>query len=733
MNMNISGSDLKQIEEIDFDTSSGDELCQAVALLTRLHGRAIPAEALREGGGLNDIQGRVSPTLVMHNLELNGFTAKYARRALESLTPELLPVILIKKNGGALVLASLDAGGEKAVVLLAESGMGEISLSVERLAQDYGGVCILVKPRIDKLDRGLVASIESRTAWLWKLLLRYRSYYWQAAVATIIVNLLTMASAFFTMIVYDRVVPNRAYETLWVLVVGVVLSMVLEFVLRNVRAWLLDIGGKKVDLLISSNLFQRTMSLRLDAKPGSAGAYASNLRDFESLRDFFTSAALTTIADMPFVILFLAMIGMIGGWLALVPLLAIPLVAGIALLCQVPLAHYTRLSMSQAGERNGVLVEAVDGLESVKASGAQWWMQEKWNSANAFSANSSAKIRALTSGVMHLSVLIQQLSTVVIVAWGVYMIGDNHLSMGGLVGTVILAGRAIAPVAALLGLAARWQQARVSLDTLNNLMERPIDRDPQRTYVLPEHILGQLETRDAGYVYPGTQRPAVLPTSFAIPANARVGLIGKVGSGKSTLLKVLAGFYGASEGSVQLDKIDVSHIDPFRLRSAIGYVSQESRVFHGSIRENLTVGNALVADIRIWDVLNKVGLGEYVSTLPEGIDTKIGENGAGLSGGQRQLLVIARLLLTDPSVVLLDEPTSALDANSERRVLEVLNVWLGQRTLVLTTHKPQLLALVGQIMVMDSGKVVAAGEKGEMLAALERGLTVPVRTAEVAK
>ncbi|MEW9586320.1 ABC transporter transmembrane domain-containing protein [Paraburkholderia sp. DGU8] len=397
-------------------------------------------EKLANGGGLNDIHGRVSPTLVMHNLELNGFFAKYARRALESLTPELLPAILLKKDGSALVVVSVDVDSNKAAVLLPESGMGEIKLSVEKLAEDYGGVCVMVKPRIDKLDRGLVASIESRTAWLWKLLLRYRSYYWQAAVATVIVNLLTMASAFFTMIVYDRVVPNRAYETLWVLVVGVVLSMLLEFILRNLRAWLLDIGGKKVDLLISSNLFQRTMSLRLDSKPGSAGAYASNLRDFESLRDFFTSAALTTIADMPFVILFVAMICMIGGWLAVVPLLAIPIVGCVALLSQIPLAHYTRLSMSQAGERNGVLVEAVDGLESVKSSGAQWWMQEKWNSANAFAATSSAKIRGITTGVMHLSMLIQQLSTVVIVAWGVYMIGNNTLSMGGLVGTVIGAG-----------------------------------------------------------------------------------------------------------------------------------------------------------------------------------------------------------------------------------------------------------------------------------------------------
>jgi len=544
-------------------------------------------------------------------------------------------------------------------------------------------------------------------------------------VATVVANLLTLASVFFTMNVYDRVVPTGAYTSLWTLAIGTTVAIVMEFIMRWLKARLVDLGGKKADLAINATLLREIMAIRLEHRPQSVGIFASSMRDFESLRDFFSSASLVVLADMPFVFMFLALIAMVGGHLVWIPALAVPLLIFIGLASQKPLMNAMRANMKESGDKQSVLVESVLNLELLKAHNAESYLQRRWEVANLAGSDSYKRMRSLTNWIMGFTTALQQFITVAMVVGGVYMIHANQLTLGGLIASVILSGRAISPLASVMSLASRYQQASSSLETLDGLMKRPRDRTHGRNYLVPESIHGGLQAEGLEFAYPGQHKiPVIKNLSMSIAPGQKVAMLGRVGSGKSTLLRLMAGLYAPLAGSVRLDGVDMQQIEPTEMRSRIGYVGQDPQLFMGTVRENLVLADSWISDTKIIEVLKALNIHDIIAHHPLGLDMPITEAGGGLSGGQRQLLSIARMMLRNPQLVYMDEPTANMDQNTEARVIHTLRDWLRGRTLLLSTHRPQLLEWVDLIAVIDSGQCVAWGPKQDMLDKLSRGIDV---------
>ena len=710
------------------ETQRSDPLLTCLALVARLLDRPVHLPVLRAGFAL-DAAGRVPLSAYPDMAHKHGLMAAWSRTRLASIPSYVLPVLVSLQDGRACVLRAFS--GKEAVVLWAESGLEEHRIDLEELQALAHDEVLVVKVAQQQHAQTLTPMRGAAFEWFWGTLWRFRHFYVESMVATVVANILTLASVFFTMNVYDRVVPTQAYASLWTLAIGTALAALLEFVMRWLKARLVDLGGKKADLAINATLLREIMSIRLEHRPQSVGIFASSMRDFESLRDFFSSASLVLLADMPFVLMFLALIAMVGGPIVWIPALTVPVLVAIGLFAQKPLMTAMRANMKESGDKQSVLVESVLNLELLKAHNAESYLQRRWEVSNLAGADSYKQIRSLTNWIMGLTTAIQQLVTVVMVVGGVYMIHANQLTLGGLIASVILSGRALSPLASVMSLASRYQQAVSSLETLDGLIKRPRDRAHGRNYVVPESIEGHLEAEGLEFAYPGQHKiPVIKKVSMSIPAGQKVAMLGRVGSGKSTLLRLMAGLYAPLGGSIRLDGVDMQQIDPAEVRNQMGYVGQDPQLFMGTLRENLILADSWITDSRIAETLKSLGIYDIVGNHPLGLDMPITEAGGGLSGGQRQLLSIARMMLRNPQLVFMDEPTANMDQNSEARVIAVLKEWLQGRTLLISTHRPQLLEWVDHIAVIDAGQCVAMGPKQEMIEKLSRGIDVNAPRAQ---
>jgi ATP-binding cassette subfamily C protein LapB len=582
--------------------------------------------------------------------------------------------------------------------------------------------------------RSGIPALRSARAWFWKVMWGLRSHYLHVVLATLVINLLSIAISLYVMNVYDRVVPNRTYDTLWVLTAGTALALVFEFAARTLRGWLIDSAGRRADLEISTGLFARLLSMRLEGKPASSGAFVSNLRDFESVRDVLTSATLTALVDLPFVALFIAVIVAIAPPLAWVPVGAIVLVLVAGLAVQAPLARSIRASMKDGSQRQGLAVESVEGLETLKANNAYGFAQQRWQWYTEAVAATSMRSRTLSAMVVNFTMMVSQAVTVVTVVWGVYLIHAGTLSLGALIGVVILSGRAIAPLGQVASLAVRLQQARSAFDGLQALMDRPLEREPDRGYLALAAPRGELAFGAVDFSHDPKGPTLFRGLELSLRAGEKVALLGRTGSGKSTLLRLGSGLYAPNAGMVRIDGIEGRQIDPAELRSVIGLLPQDPRLFLGTLRENLDVGRGGRAadDARLVSVLRALGLDAMIARHPRGLDMQLGEDGAGLSGGQKQLVALARLMLRDPRIVLLDEPTSGLDQTTEAAVVAALADWTRDRTLVVATHRPAALQLVDRIVVLEAGRIVLDAPKAQALEQLARGIVVAAPSQEKA-
>jgi ATP-binding cassette subfamily C protein LapB len=708
-----------------------DPLLVCLALTAKRLDREVHLSALRAGFAVDE-EGRIPKSAYPDLAQLHGMVAVWSRTPLNQLPSYVLPVIVPLVDGRAAVLVSV--AGQTAKVLMADSGMAEITMSLDELQQLSYGEILVVKPATQKSAHQLVPFKGEALAWFWNTVWRYKGFYIESMMAAVVANVLTLAAVFFAMNVYDRVVPTQAYTSLWTLAIGTTVAILLEFGTRWLKARLVDLAGRKADLSLNATLLREIMAIRLEHRPQSIGIFASSMRDFESLRDFMSSASMVMVVDMPFILMFLVLIAFIGGPIAWIPAAAVPILVIVGLWAQRPLMRAMRENMKESGDKQSVLVESLLNLEMLKAHNAESYLQRRWENANLATTDSYKKIRSLTNLMLGLTATAQQLVTVGMVVYGVYLIGDNTLTLGGLIASVILAGRAISPLGSVMALAARYQQARSSLDTLDALMKRPRDRDGSRRYVVPEKIAGSLRADDLEFAYPGEQPiPVIRKLSLNLAAGQHLALLGRIGSGKSTLLRLLAGLYTPLGGRVSIDGVDQQQIEPAELRSRLGYVGQEAQLFLGTLRDNLVLSDSWISDARVIDVLQKLDLYSVVAGHPKGLDMPLTEAGGGLSGGQRQLLAIARMMLRDPALVYLDEPTSMMDQTTEAKVIEVLGAWLKGRTLVLSTHRLQLLVWVDRIALMDHGQIVLEGPREDMLKKLSTGTTQKSGPSKVAK
>jgi len=519
--------------------------------------------------------------------------------------------------------------------------------------------------------------------------------------------------------VYDRVVPNAAFDTLFALTAGVGIVYIFDFLLRNLRAHFLDHAGRRADVNISASLFEQVMGMTMAERPPSAGVLASNMKEFESLRDFFTSATMVALIDLPFVLVFIAVIALIGGPIAFVPLVAIPLVVGMGFYMQKPLREVTKQSLHENALKNALLFETIIGLETIKVQAAEGNIQRRWEELTEKASRIAVKSRQLSAFTQNWAVFIQQLVSVGIVFVGVFMISEGLITQGALVACVLLSGRTMGPLAQISGLLTRLSQSREALVQLDDLMKKPVERPAGKHFVSFPNMHGRVEFRDVVFSYPGQETPSLKGMNFLINPGERVGIIGAVGSGKTTLERLLLNLYEPSSGSVQIDGTDVRQIDPGDLRRNIGAVQQSPQLFYGSVRENITMGHEMAPDRAVLKAAELSGVMEFLRESSAGLDTQVGERGEALSGGQRQAVAIARSLLYDPPILVFDEPTASLDPASEMRLRRRLDALSQNKTVILITHKGAMLELVDKLILLDRGKIVAYGPKNEVIKKLQ--------------
>jgi ATP-binding cassette subfamily C protein LapB len=670
---------------------------------------------------------RLSIEQGMRSLEASGFATKLVKRDASIFPNELLPVVVMTKTGGALILKQRiqsDKGLRPQFECLDPSTSNQsFMVSEAELLTIQSGHCLLVKqlPKPGEAG-GEDAEEPSGSSWLWKTVWRYRRYYYDSILASILINVLSTLGGLFAIHIYDRVIPLKAYSTLWSLVVGVVMAMLFEAAARHLRDYLLDLAARKSDITLSSALFKQALGLRLEHTPPSSGAFAHQVRQFETVRDFAASASMAVITDLPFALLFIFMIFTVAGPLAVVPIAAIFIVMITAILVQYPMHKLMLETFRDQSAMMGVLIESIEGIETLRVTGASGIMIKRYEELNATTAHSGMRFRIISNIVMTFFNLVQQAQGIIVMVWGTYLIHQGELSTGALVGCMMFAGRAIGPVGQFVQLAMRFQTAKTAMAGLNSLMSMPTERDPARSYLQKTKFNGSIEIQKLSFAYPstGNHKPpiALRDVSLSIEPGERVAFVGKIGSGKSTLLRMIAGLFQPIEGQVKIDGIDIRQIDPVDFRNQIGYVTQDLRLFRGTLRENIFLGRSAATVDAFMEVVALTGLDKIADAHPMGYDMPIGSMGLGLSGGQRQLVALARALVTRPKILLMDEPTSAMDMQTEAMFTKRLEDIVKGRTVIIVTHRPSLLSVVDRIVVMDNQRMVADGEKEKILAML---------------
>ena len=555
--------------------------------------------------------------------------------------------------------------------------------------------------------------------WLMEPMRRNRATYWKVAVAAVFINIFGLLTALFTMTVYDRVVPNNAMSSLVALSIGLGIVVIFDFVLKMLRAYFVDHAGAQIDRDIGTEVFERLLAIRLELKKGSTGALASLMRELEALRDFFASATLTAVVDVPFILLTLTVVWIIGGWVVLVPALMVPAVIAIGWLTHPALERLSARSLGEGMLKQSVLVEAIGGLEMVKTAGAAPLLSRRWLKAVEQHSDSALRQRLVSSLGVTFATSAGTISYAGVVIVGVNLIAEQELTMGGLIACSILAGRAIAPLAQISQLLSRLTSTRTAYRQINAMMELPPE-GPEGEPLKLTGIRGRIEFRNVGFRYPGAPERALDELSFTIEPGEHVALLGRVGSGKSTIARLILGLYPPEEGLIMIDGTDIRQLDPADLRNNVGAAMQESVLLTGSVRENITLDRPDIGDEEMLRAAQISGTHQFMGQIANGYDLRLADRGEGLSGGQRQSIAIARALAGRPGIILMDEPSSAMDAQTEGGLIQRLQEELKDRTLVLITHRPPLLQLVRRIILLDKGKVVADGPRDSVLQKIMR-------------
>ncbi|NRB25213.1 type I secretion system permease/ATPase [Shewanella sp.] len=698
---------------------SVDPLLDSLVLLTEYFGSPCSSESLAAGLPLSS--SVLTPELVPQAAGRAGLTAKLTRKGLDQVSPIFLPCILLLKDKKACLLREIDFDKDRAVIQLPETG-GEQVLSIEELEAIYVGYLFLVKQQY-RGDMGFdVHQHDTSSHWLVQTLKDSAPIYRDALIASVLVNIFALVSPLFIMNVYDKVVPNLAFASLWVLAIGAGIAYIFDFIMRQLRAYLIDVAGKKVDIIVSSRLFAKAIGIPLEKRAPSVGGMAKQLGEFDSIREILTSATITTLVDLPFAIFFMVIIYVVAGDLAIIPLIGSIIIIGYTLIVQPKLKAAIEESNKFSSLKHGHLIESLASLESIKSSGAEGLIQKSWQQMIGHTANWQLKSKKLSTSVTNLANFTVQLSVVCVVILGVYRVADNAISMGGIIAAVILSSRAISPMAQLAGLMTRGNHTASALRQLDEIMAQEDEFENKGHLVSRQRLEGRINADHISFSYPGSEKPVLHTMSLNIKPGERIAIIGRNGSGKSTLAKMLVGLYQPTTGSLRYDGLDSAQIHPTDLRRNFGYLPQDITLFHGSIRDNILFGARQVSEHQLIRAVQLSGINLFTDLETEGLDQQVGEGGQSLSRGQRQTVALARATLNDPPVLLMDEPTASLDARAEKQFIRAMQNVSRDRTLLIITHKMHLLKLVDRIIVLDRGHLIADGPKDEVLDKLNKSL-----------
>lgn len=710
------------------DTLRFDPLLLCLVTLTKIDKKPASAEALVEGLPF-DPKEEKQRLFSINSSKSNfsraagraGFDSSLQERPLASIPRVVLPVILLLKNDNACVLTELDFEERRAVIIIPSIDDTPMEIAFDKLEEEYLGYVFFLKRQYqggsqdNPLNEG---QSSNKKNWSFGTLYRFKDIYIRVIIATFFINIFVVAGPLFTMNVYDRVIPHNAIDTLWVLAIGVGCIYVFDLTLKFLRTVLLERAAKKSDIILSSLLFEHAMNIKLVERPRSVGSFSSNIRDFDGIRSFFASTALTAFIELPFSVIFLLVIYSIHKTLALLPLAVIFVLFLFTVPMKKAIQKIVDSTHAATGRRNSILVESLANLETIKAFNASSTIQWHWEESTGDIASKSLRSRIRSSSLSTISAFLTQLCSVLVIIVGVYLIRDGELTMGGLIAVSILTTRSIAPWTQAASLLTNYQQMKTGLQSLNDLMAKSQERPDGKRFIRRPEFKGDIEFKNVDFTYPDEEKKALRNISFKIKAGERVGVIGQVGSGKSTLSNILMKFFEAESGAVFIDNIDIKQIDPVDLRQSYSFVPQDVTLFSGTVRDNITLKSPHATDAEIVEAAKFGVVNALTDRHPLGMDLQVGERGYNISGGQRQSIALARAFISESPVVLLDEPTNAMDYNTEVQVIKNLEEATRDKTAIIITHKPSVLTIVDRLLVMDDGVLVMDGPKDEIIAKL---------------
>lgn len=705
-----------------------DSLLQSLVLYTKLFHKPFTAEALMAGLPVHNFQKSQelfsvgsSKSLFSRVAARAGLKSTLIKRPINQMLQLQLPMILLLSNDYTCILESFSEDRNQVKIIYPDGDGVEAWMSVEELESEYLGFAFMLKREFQYAEQNSRTLQLKQKHWFWSTVNLSRRIYADVIWASLLINIFVLATPLFTMSVYDRVIPNNAEETLMVFSIGIIAIYILDFFLKFTRGYMLEIAGKKSDIIMSSIIFEKVLDLKMAVHPKSVGSFANNLKNFESVRSFFTTATMTAVIDLPFAIIFLLVIYYIGGLLVLVPLTTMFLMLGYALLIRKPLQESIESSYEAGAKKNGILIETLQNIETVKTMSMAGKVQWDWEESTGEIAEKNLKSRLLSSSIPNITNLLIQLNTVAVVVFGVFMIQEFELTMGGLIAVVILTSRTVAPVGQAAALITNYSDARTSYDTLNDIISQPAERPSGHQFLERPQLSGNIEFQNVTFSYPEADIPALDNVSFKIQPGEKIAIIGRIGSGKSTIVKLMLRLYEPDSGTILIDGIDISQIDPADIRRSMSYVPQDVNLFKGTLKDNIISSERHPSDEEVIRASVVSGTYEFVHTHPKGYEMPIGERGAGLSGGQRQSVGVARALLGDCDIMLMDEPSNSMDQTTEGKLINHLKDELENKTMILVTQKLNLLTLADRILVMHQAKLILDGPKDEVTKKLSGG------------
>ena len=696
-----------------------DPLLACFQFVAMHYGRSVAPVVLTAGLPLD--RGKISLALIPKIASRVGLSAKITRSFIRDLVPLELPAILMLKDGSPVVLSG---GNQKEGYAVLSANSPKVFLvQAADLEEHYAGTCVEVKPVFSESDDVAETSTPAKSgAWFWGVVKQYKRSYTTVVLAAVTINLIALASPLFFMNVYDRVIPNKAMETLWVFVAGLVMALLFDLLLKIARGQIIDRVGRKVDIQVACNIIEKILNTRLVDRPVSTGALANRIHEYEMIREFFSSSTLMLLIDMSFFAVFSLVIFLLAGWVVVVPLLALCLVVILGLSLQTRLSTVVRKAQDESALRHSVLVESISGLETIKSIRAEGHILHRWEKYAKASAESSEAAKYLSSLSLNITGFIQQLVSVAVVVCGVYRFSDGNMSMGAIIAVSMLSNRLVSPLSQIAMMFSRFHYVKLAFKHFDEIMAKSDESLSRPGFVNRGIGSSTIEFRNVEFSYPGSTSPILKNFSVAIRQGERIGIVGKIGSGKTTMGRLLTGLYQPAKGEILFDGVDMRQYHPHEVRSAIALVVQDADLFIGSVRENLIMANPTASDEEIVRAARLAGVDAFIAGHPQGYDMNVGERGTRLSGGQRQCIALARVFLGDPKTLFLDEPSSSMDLQTERQFIERLaNGIRADQTMVIATHRQSMLKLVNRLIVIDDGRVVRDGPKDAVLKGLAEG------------